>query len=255
MKIEQQIAIRQLEEKIHLFSSTVNGTFLTTDDFVLSNTHISTDTFNLLLPTSAHIQDPQKVKKTIEHLQSQKQSFSTWVDHRLLHPDWTNLLQEHQLEEVERNTIMMLEQTEGIDPAISSPLTIKEVLDERTLLDYKNIFIELFKESPEAIALEIYFQRFSLEAIQSRARMFVGYVDHKPVTTGLLLEATDSYGIYDVITRAEHRGKGLGSDMFHYLLIQTENKQKCVMLQASADGKNIYQRASFQPIGEMVVFE
>ncbi|MFB8732981.1 hypothetical protein ACEQPO_00960 [Bacillus sp. SL00103] len=43
------------------------------------------------------------MKTTIEHLQSQKQSFSTWVDHRLLHPDWTNLLQEYHLEEVERN--------------------------------------------------------------------------------------------------------------------------------------------------------
>ncbi|MCY7572932.1 GNAT family N-acetyltransferase [Bacillus pumilus] len=255
MKTEQKIAIRQLEEKIHLFSSAVNGTFLATDDFVLSNTHISTDTFNLLLPTSAQIKDPQKVKTTIEHLHSQKQSFSTWVDHRLLHPDWTDLLKEYQLEEVERNTIMMLEQTEDMDPFTPSSLTIKEVLDEQTLLDYKNIFIELFKESPEAIALDNYFQRFSLEAIHSRARMFVGYADHKPVTTGLLLEATDSYGIYDVITRAEHRGKGLGSDMFHSLLTQTENKQKCVLLQASADGKNIYQRAGFQSIGEMVVFE
>ncbi|BBP86766.1 hypothetical protein BsIDN1_03840 [Bacillus safensis] len=81
--------------------------------------------------------------------------------------------------------------------------------------------------------------------------MFVGYEHHKPVTTGLLFETNDSYGIYDVITRAEHRGKGLGSDMFHYLLTKTENKQKCVILQASADGKNIYQRAGFQPIGEM----
>ncbi|WP_456265890.1 MULTISPECIES: GNAT family N-acetyltransferase [unclassified Bacillus (in: firmicutes)] len=57
-------------------------------------------------------------------------------------------------------------------------------------------------------------------------------------TTSLLFETNDSYGIDDVMTRAEHRGKGLGSDMFHYLLTQTENKQKCVILQASADGKN-----------------
>ncbi|MER3126795.1 hypothetical protein ABQG68_15395 [Bacillus pumilus] len=39
---------------------------------------------------------------------SQKQSFSTWVDHSLLHPDWTDLLKEYHLKEVERNTIMML---------------------------------------------------------------------------------------------------------------------------------------------------
>ncbi|WP_373467177.1 hypothetical protein [Bacillus aerius] len=46
---------------------------------------------------------------------------------------------------------------------------------------------------------------------------------------GLLIETADSYGIYDVITKAEHRGRGLGSDMFHYLLTQTDHKQKCVM--------------------------
>ncbi|MBD3861598.1 GNAT family N-acetyltransferase [Bacillus sp. 28A-2] len=255
MKPEQEKAIRQLEEKIHLFSSAVNGAFLASDDFVLSNTHISTDTFNLLLPTSAQIQDPQQVKTTIEHMQSQKRTFSTWVDHRLLYSDWADLLKEYQLEEVERNTIMMLEQTEDIDPVTSPSLTVKEVLDAQTLLDYKDIFIELFNESQEAIALENYFQRFSIESLHSRARMFVGYVHQKPVTTGLLIETTDSYGIYDVITRAEHRGKGLGSAMFHYLLTQTENKQKCVILQASNDGKHIYQRAGFQPIGEMIVFE
>jgi GNAT superfamily N-acetyltransferase len=243
MKPEQLMAIRQLEEKIHLFSSAVNGTFLASDDFVLSNTQISTDTFNLLLPTSAQIQYPKKVKAAIEHMRSQKLIFSTWVDHRLLHPDWADLLKDYQLQEVERNTIMMLE------------LTIKEVLDEQTLFDYKHIFIELFKGSTEAAALEDYFQHFLIKKLHSKARMFVGYEHHKPVTTGLLFETNDSYGIYDVMTREEHRGKGLGSDMFHYLLTKTENKQKCVILQASADGKNIYQRAGFQAIGEMAVFE
>ncbi|AWI35382.1 acetyltransferase [Bacillus safensis FO-36b] len=255
MKPEQLMAIRQLEEKIHLFSSAVNGTFLASDDFVLSNTQISTDTFNLLLPTSAQIQDPKKVKAAIEHMRSQKLIFSTWVDHRLLHPDWADLLKEYHLQEVERNTIMMLEHTGDIDPVTSSSLTIKEVLDEQTLFDYKHIFIELFKGSTEAAALEDYFQHFSIKKLHSKARMFVGYEHHKPVTTGLLFETNDSYGIYDVITKAEHRGKGLGNDMFHYLLTKTENKQKCAILQASADGKNIYQRAGFQPIGEMAVFE
>jgi len=69
MKTEQQMAIRQLEEKINLFSSVVNGSFLSTEDFVLSNTHISTDTFNLLLPISAHIQDQQKAEAAIEQMQ------------------------------------------------------------------------------------------------------------------------------------------------------------------------------------------
>ncbi|BBP86767.1 hypothetical protein BsIDN1_03850 [Bacillus safensis] len=117
----------------------------------------------MLLPTSAQIQDPKKVKAAIEHMRSQKLIFSTWVDHRLLHPDWADLLKEYHLQEVERNTIMMLEHTGDIDPVTSSSLTIKEVLDEQTLFDYTHIFIELFKGSTEAAALEDYFQRFSIK--------------------------------------------------------------------------------------------
>nr|WGD98105.1 hypothetical protein P5627_01955 [Bacillus safensis] len=114
----------------------------------------------MLLPTSAQIQDPNKVKAAIEHMRSQKLIFSTWVDHRLLHPDWADLLKEYQLQEVERNTIMMLEHTGDIDPVTSSSLTIKEVLDEQTLFDYKNIFIELFKGSTETRLLRRLFPAF-----------------------------------------------------------------------------------------------
>ena len=55
--------------------------------------------------------------------------------------------------------------------------------------------------------------------------------------------------------KAEHWGKGYGSEMFHYLLTQTKDKQKPVVLQASEDGKNIYKRFRFIDVGEMVVFE
>lgn len=103
------------------------------------------------------------MKAAIEHMRSQKLIFSTWVDHRLLHPDWADLLKEYHLQEVERNTIMMLEHTGDIDPVTSSSLTIKEVLDEQTLFDYTHIFIELFKGSTEAAALKIISSVFRLK--------------------------------------------------------------------------------------------
>lgn len=31
--------------------------------------------------------------------------------------------------------------------------------------------------------------------------MFIGCIDEMPVTTGLLIESKDSYGIYDVMTK------------------------------------------------------
>lgn len=43
--------------------------------------------------------------------------------------------------------------------------------------------------------------------------------------------------------------------MFQYILSQTKDKQKPVVLQASEDGKNIYKRFGFVDVGEIVVYE
>ena len=85
--------------------------------------------------------------------------------------------------------------------------------------------------------------------------MFIGRVGEITVSTGLLIDSKESYGIYDVMIKETFRGKGYGSKMFHYLLTQTKDKQKPVVLQASEDGKNIYKRFRFIDVGEMVVFE
>ena len=85
--------------------------------------------------------------------------------------------------------------------------------------------------------------------------MFIGSIDGKVVSTGLLLETQESYGIYDVMTKAEFRGKGYGSQMFSFLLNEAKDKQRPVVLQASGDGINIYKRFGFIEIGEMAVLE
>ncbi|MEG0386629.1 MAG: GNAT family N-acetyltransferase, partial [Solibacillus sp.] len=89
----------------------------------------------------------------------------------------------------------------------------------------------------------------------SRIQMFIGRIGEITVSTGLLIDSAESYGIYDVMTKETFRSKGYGSEMFRYLLTQTTDKQKPVVLQASDDGKNIYKRFGFVDIGEMVVFE
>lgn len=101
----------------------------------------------------------------------------------------------------------------------------------------------------------MYFNQFSTVHLDSQIQMFIGRIDGITLSTGLLIESEESYGIYDVMTKETARGKGCGSEMFQYLLTQTKDKQKPVVLQASDDGKNIYKHFGFEEIGEMVVFE
>lgn len=53
----QQIVINNLAEKLNLFTSAVNGELVDEADFMLANTGIPKDTFNILLPKAAHIKN------------------------------------------------------------------------------------------------------------------------------------------------------------------------------------------------------
>lgn len=83
----------------------------------------------------------------------------------------------------------------------------------------------------------------------------VGRVGEVTISTGLLIDSKESYGIYDVMTKETLKGKGYGSQIFQYLLTKTKDNQKPLVLQASKDVINIYKHFGFINVGEMVVFE
>ncbi|WP_286923832.1 MULTISPECIES: GNAT family N-acetyltransferase [Lysinibacillus] len=255
MKTNQQLVISNLEEKLKLFTHAVSGELIKEANYVIANTEIPTDTFNMLLANSPTIHNQNHIKQAINHFIVKELPFSTWVDANNLSNDWLQLIKEHNLKEAERNIMMKLDHTLHTGQRISNHLNITQVSNKEGLLQYKEVFLSLFEGTPERDALEIYFRKFSQEKLASNARMFIGCIMEMPVATGLLIEDNDSYGIYDVMTKETFRGKGYGSEMFQFLLNQTIDKQKPVVLQASEDGKNIYKRFGFKEVGEMIVFE
>ncbi|MEH7588877.1 GNAT family N-acetyltransferase [Priestia megaterium] len=251
----QQLVINNLEEKLRIFTHSVSGKLIKEEDFVLANTEIPTDTFNILLPKSSHIKNAFNIRSSIENMSLKKYPFSTWIDSRYLNDDWQDLLQEYDLNEAERNVMMKLENTLNVGQRKSHRLMITQVRNFEELKEYKEVFLSLFEGTPEKDALENYFNKFFEGNLGSEIQMFIGRVGEITVSTGLLIESKESYGIYDVMTKETFRGKGYGSEMFQYLLTQTKDKQKPVVLQASEDGINIYKRFGFIEVGEMVVFE
>ncbi|MBJ8083264.1 GNAT family N-acetyltransferase [Bacillus cereus group sp. N14] len=255
MITNQQLVINNLEEKLKVFTHTVSGELIKEEDFVIANTGIPTDTFNVVVPKSPSIKNAAKIRHGINNFSHEKYPFSIWIDAQYLTEDWTKLMQEYDLKEAERNVMMKLENTLNVGQRNSHQLMITNVKDNEELLKYIEVFMSLFEGTPEKDALKSYFNKFSQMKLGSEVQMFIGCIDEMPVTTGLLIESKDSYGIYDVMTKEPFRGKGIGSEMFKFLLTQTKDKQKAVVLQASDDGKNIYKRFGFIDVGEMVVFE
>ncbi len=252
---DQQLVIDNFEDKLKVFTHAVSGELIKEEDFVIANTEIPTDTFNVLLVKSPNIKNADKIRHGIDNFSFKEYPFSTWIDAQHLNDDWTRLMQEYGLKEAERNVMMKLENTLSVGQRISHQLTISHVRNDEELLKYIEVFMSLFAGTPEKDALESYFHKFSQVKLGSAVHMFIGCIGEMTVTTGLLIESKDSYGIYDVMTKESFRGKGYGSEMFQFLLHQTKDKRKPVVLQASEDGKNIYKRFGFIDVGEMVVFE
>ena len=255
MNTNQQLVISNFEEKLKAFAYAVSGELTSEEDFVLANTEIPTDTFNVLLAKSSNLQGTFKVRQGLDYFSKKEYPFSVWVDVEHMNDDWKNLMQAYDLKEAERNVMMKRENTLHVDQRFSNQLKITQVKNNEELLRYIEVFISLFEGTPEQDALESYFNKFSQVKLGPDVQMFIGCIDEIAVTTGLLIKGKNSYGIYDVMTKETVRGKGYGSEMFQFLLSQTKDKQKPVILQASDDGKNIYKRFGFIDVGEMVVFE
>jgi len=257
MLSNHQLVIANFEDKLNKFTRAVHGDFTVEDDFVIANTNFPTDTFNVLLPKSPTIQNSFELRHGISHFFiKNKFPFSTWIDARYLNDDWKKLMQEYGLKEAERNVMMKLDHTLHVEPRSSYGLKISHVEAHEELVKYEEVFMSLFQGTPEKEALQSYFNAFFSPAdLGSSVRMFIGCIGEVAVTAGLLIESKNSYGIYDVMTKEAFRGNGYGSEMFHFLLNQTMDKQKPVVLQASEDGKNLYKRFGFIEVGEMVVFE
>lgn len=255
MITNQQLVINNFEEKLKVFTHAVSGVLTSEEDFVIANTGVPTDTFNILLPKSPNIKNAVKIRYGIEQFSLNKYPFCTWIDAQLLNAEWKELMKEYDLKEAERNVMMKLDNTLTSSQNHSPQLKITSVKSNEELMKYKEVFLSLFEGSPEKDALEGYFNRFSQAKLGAEVQMFIGCIDEMAVSTGLLIESKDSYGIYDVMTKETFRGKGYGSEMFQFLLSQTNDKQKPVVLQASDDGKNIYKRFGFIDVGEMIVFE
>lgn len=255
MITDQQLVINNFEEKSQVFTHVVNGEFISEEDFAIANTEVPTDTFNIFLPKSTIIKNADKIRHGIGNFTTKGYPFSTWIDAQLLNDAWKELMQEYDLIEAERNVMMKLENTLHIEVNQFHQINITPVKSNEELMKYTEVFMSLFEGSPEKEALEIYFNKFSQVKLNANVQMFIGCIGDMPVATGLLIESEDSYGIYDVMTKETYRGKGFGSEMFQFLLNQTKDKQKPVVLQASDDGINIYKRFGFKEVGEMVVFE
>ncbi|MCP3774517.1 GNAT family N-acetyltransferase [Paenibacillus sp. MZ04-78.2] len=231
-----------------------------TADFIRVDSGLPSDTFNnsVWLKEQVKPSDTGLIEETVEYFNKKQYPIAlwSWEDHNSC---TFETLRSLGLNEAETNVAMYAD-LDALRPDTSCPaeLRLKEVTSAREIEQYGDMLASLFGESAEAANVRLYYKRMpaSLLLNHSAMKLYIGSVQDDVVSTGCLIFAPDSVGIYDIATRQECRGRGFGSAMFNFLLVEARKHRTgwCV-LQASPDGINIYKRSGFEPVCEVTVYE
>lgn len=219
---------------------------------------LPSDTFNVIVVRDASLPDGP-LEQCIDHFVTQRFPVALWywqdeLDRFRAHPTIAS-----SFVHAETHVAMVAERVQiAADTAAPAGLHISAVEQPQQLQQYGGVLARLFGDSDEGRAVAAYYDRLSSYPVHDfpAMRCFIGTYHGNVVATGTLFVGRETLGIYDIVTAADHRQRGIGSAMFgHLLRAATAYPSRPVVLQASADGIGIYRKAGFQPVGQVHTFE
>lgn len=91
---------------------------------------------------------------------------------------------------------------------------------------------------------------------ESSLKLFIGYLNDKPVSTSALFVDENVAGVWEVTTLEKFRQKGIATDMTLHALFYAYDKfgHKIGVLTASELGEKVYKKIGFQKIKNFYVF-
>jgi GNAT superfamily N-acetyltransferase len=132
------------------------------------------------------------------------------------------------------------------DVQMPSGLRIYQVVDQKTLLDWRDVFTAAY-ELPEAGGQAWYDATIQAGLETAPWKMYVGYLGRKPVATSLLFNGAGVSGLYSVGTIPNERGKGIGAAItLRPLLDVRQQGYRFAVLFSSRRGYSVYQRLGFR---------
>lgn len=244
-----------------------------TEYYLAVDCGLASDTFNSAV-WLGELVDSKALEQVTRRFKAQNRPLAFWVwDRPGLEPE--SFFATVGFEKAEINTAMWAEAGQIQEQDIQGPLEIEPVRTMSALAAYGENMAALFGGSPEAAAVQEYHATMlptvllnngvSLQGQPAdcptdndseQMCLYVGRIAGQVVSTGLLFLTPESAGIYDIATRQDARKRGFGSAMFHFLLNEGKSAgAKRFVLQASPQGLSIYERAGFQTVGDVLVFE
>lgn len=243
--------IQDAMEANMLLPMTLFAKYVTTQEIVFEpdvtvvRAEMEDDTYNYVVDAKFESKSaPERIQAVLGHYKEKNLPFSWWVGENNTPKDLAQLLKAAGLKEKEEDIGMFMPLTETVP--IQNSLDIHRIEERQKLKDFAAIFIALCRY--EAI-YEEYYQLIPpiLYQRQTPIRFYVGYEGNIPVTTGLLVLHANVAGVYYIMTHPSYRRKGYGSAMMHHLLKCAKQEGfHLATLQASEEGKSLYERMGFR---------
>lgn len=211
-------------------------------------TEIDNDNFNIVIDAHfSHKNADQKIDEIVAFFQNKSLPFSWWLGPSDSPPDLKERLVSKGFLFKGNDYGMYLDLKNYVASTIlSRKLEIKQVLNPNELKEFDEVHVISFGNSN---FFELIYSKIPSYAYDQKApfRFYTGYLNGKAVTTGVLAFHANVVGIYYIATLPEERRKGYATEMMHYLLcIAKEENQKIVVLEASEEGKKVYEKIGFK---------
>lgn len=157
----------------------------------------------------------------------------------------------HGIKQTELGAPCMVADLAGMNESVLSQtpegFVIKEIANESELLDFKNVFVETY-EIPDWAGQAWVDATSKIGIGKTPWRMFVGYLDNKPVATNMLFNGGGVASVYAVATIPSARGKGIGGAITLKPLLEARDKDgyKYGVLFSTEMGVKVYERIGFR---------
>lgn len=190
-----------------------------------------------------------EIQKVIKHFN--KQPFAWWIPPSAKSSSFSILLEKAEFVVQASEEIMLCDLKTFDHNYQSKDLRILPALTKEHLQDFISVLLPYDKST------ELFYNQFDILDLKGKEKLFIGYEGKVPVVIAILFCDQEMTGIFSLITKEEHRGKGFGGNMMKFLMqfSKQNGAHYCFLSSSSDSGYKIYQSLGFRVIGNFECFE